>query len=105
MSFKVYVSLFIFCLDDPSIDVKEDFFMWEFNCGSLEALGILKLWIAYCKMRATATIISSIMAPAARQVFSFTKECSNKIKQNKELLSFPGGNVGGHKDHKILFYL
>ena len=57
-------------------------------------------------MKATATIISSITAPATGQVFSFTKECSNKIKENKELLLFfPGSNVGGHKDHKISFYL
>ena len=57
-------------------------------------------------MKATATIISSITAPATGQVFSFTKECSNKIKENKELLLFfPGSNVGGHKDHRISFYL
>ena len=55
--------------------------MLEFNCGSLEVLDILKIWIAYCKMKAATTIISSIMAPVGRQVFSFTKECSNKIKQ------------------------
>lgn len=35
---------------------------------------------------------------AARQVVSFAKECSNKTKQNKELLLFADGNVGGHRD-------
>lgn len=49
-------------------------------------------------MEAVGTIVAPIMVLAPRRVVPFAKECSNKIKQSKKLLSSTDGNVGGHKD-------
>lgn len=43
-------------------------------------------------------IVTSILVLAAKQIVSFAKECSNKIKIKELLFLFADGNVGGHKD-------